>query len=94
MPVCIIIQLLFGGLADGGRSVGGRMGRFGDTLKASLKSFDIDINTWDKVAVGRPAWRSLTWKGCQMHEERRTAGAKKSESCTGPGLQAHQHQAL
>ena len=70
-------QLLFGELADGKRLVGGQKKRFKDTLKASLKSFDIDINTWDKVAVDRPTWRSLTQKGCQIHEERRTAGAKK-----------------
>ncbi len=50
-------ELLFGELADGKRSVGGQK-HFKDTLKASLKSFDIDINTWDKIAVDRPTWRS------------------------------------
>ena len=70
-------QLLFGELTDGKHSVDGQKKHFKDTLKASLKSFDIDINTWDKVAVDRPTWRSLTQKGCQLHEERRTAGAKK-----------------
>ena len=29
------------------------------------------------IAVDHPNWRSLTQKGCQIHEERRTAGAKK-----------------
>ena len=72
-------QLLFGELADGKLSVGGQKKRSKDTLKASLKSFEIDINTWDKVAVDRPNWRSLTQKGCQIHEERRTAGSKKNQ---------------
>ncbi len=35
-----------------------------DTLKASVKCFNIGIDTWDKVAVDRPTWRSLTQKGC------------------------------
>ncbi len=70
-------QVLYGELADGKRSVGCQKKRFKDTLKASLKSFDIDIDTWDNVAVDRPTWRSLTQKDCQIHEERRTAGSKK-----------------
>ena len=72
-------QLSFGELADGKRSVGGQKKLFKDTLNTSLKSFDIDINTWDKVAVDRPTWRSLSKKGCQIHEEWRTAGAKKKQ---------------
>ena len=75
-------QLLYGEFADGKRSVGGLKKHFKDTLKTSLKSFDIDIDTWAKVAVDRPTWRSLTKKGCLIHEERRTAGAKRSESAS------------
>ncbi len=53
-------QLLCGELADSKRSVGGQKKRF----KASLKSLiDIDIDMWDKVAVDRPTWRSLTQWG-------------------------------
>ncbi len=72
-------QLLSVELADGKRSVGGQKKRFKDTLKASLKSFDIDIDTWDKVAVDHPTWCSLTKKGRLIHEERITAGAKKKQ---------------
>jgi len=70
-------QLLYGELSEGRRSVGGQKKRFKDTLKASLKSFDIDTTTWDKVAEDRPTWRNLIHKGCQSYEERRTAEAKQ-----------------
>ena len=70
-------QLLYGELSDGKRSVGGQKKRFKDTLKASLKSFSIDISTWDKVAVDRSTWRNLMYKGAQSHEERQIAEAKQ-----------------
>ena len=70
-------ELLYGELSDGKRSVGGQKKRFKDTLKASLKSFDIDTGTWDKDAGERPKWRSLIFKGCQTSEERRTIEAQQ-----------------
>jgi len=70
-------QLLFGELSDGKRSVGGQKKRFKDTLKTSLKSFNIDTTTWEKLAGNRSAWRDLTYKGCLVSEERQTVKAQQ-----------------
>ena len=48
-------QLLYGELCQGKRSVGGQKKRFKDCLKASLKSQNIDLNTWETLAQDRPA---------------------------------------
>ncbi|XP_046846768.1 uncharacterized protein LOC124440414 [Xenia sp. Carnegie-2017] len=70
-------QLLYGELSNGKRSVGGQKKRFKDTLKTSLKSFNINTATWDKLAGNRSTWRDLIFKGCQASEERRTVDAKQ-----------------
>ena len=43
-------KLFYGELAEGKRSQGGQKKRFKDTLKASLKSFDIDLDSWETCA--------------------------------------------
>ncbi len=66
--------------ADGECSVGWQKKRFNlkGTLKASLKSFDIEINTWDKVAVCIPSNLAQSYpERLSDTSRRRTAGAKK-----------------
>ena len=58
-------KLLFGELQQGKRSQGGQKKRFKDTLKASLKAFNISHNTWEQSAQHRAAWQSAVPQGCQ-----------------------------
>ena len=55
-------KLLFGELQEGKRSQGGQKKRFKDTLKASLKSFNISHNTWEQTAQDRGVWRTAVHK--------------------------------
>ena len=50
---CIPKKLLFGELQKGKQSQGDQKKRFKDTLKSSLKSFNIDRNSWEKLAQDR-----------------------------------------
>jgi hypothetical protein len=65
-------QLLYGELQQGNRTQGGQRKRFKDTLKASLKAFSINPETWEESAKDRPAWRALTHEGAVVCEEKRT----------------------
>ena len=69
-------QLLFGELSAGRRSHGGQKKHYKDTLKASVKSLDIDTTTWETLAQNRPTWRCLIHKGCQAYEARCNAEAQ------------------
>ncbi len=51
-------KVLFGKLHFGQRSQGGQKKRFKDTLKASLKAFNINHIQWEQAAMERPQWRS------------------------------------
>jgi len=51
-------KLLYGDLLTGKRSQRGQKKRFNDTMKASIKSFDIDLKNWESVAQDWPRWRS------------------------------------
>ena len=70
-------RLLFGELQHGKRSQGGQKKRFKDTLKASLKAFNINHNTWEQSAQDRGTWRSAVHKGAKACEANRTAVAEE-----------------
>lgn len=63
-------QLLYRELYQGKRSVGGQKKRFKDCLKTSLKDLDIDINTWETLALDHPTWRSRNTAGVRAAETR------------------------
>lgn len=69
-------RLFYGELAEGKRSHGGQRKRFKDTLKTALKSFGIDSNTWETVALDRPTWRCCTSQGANSYEQSRTVEAQ------------------
>ena len=69
-------QLLYGELSQGKRSVGGQKKRFKDCLKASLKSLDIDLTTWETLAQDRPSWRGKLSSGARAAEARRIREAQ------------------
>ena len=43
----------YGELQEGKRSQGGQKKRYKDTLKASLKDFDIPMGSWEQIHVAR-----------------------------------------
>ena len=49
--------LLYGELEKGKRSQGGQKKRYKDSLKTSLKAFEIDQDTWEEFAQNRSTWR-------------------------------------
>ena len=61
-------QLLYGELTHGKRCRGWLKKMFKDSLKVSLKSFDIDTNSWENQAQDRPSWRALTTKDSRTSE--------------------------
>ena len=69
-------KLLFGELQHGKRSQGGQKKCFRHTLKASLKAFNVDHNTWEQSAQDRGKWRSSVHQGAKACEENRTTVAE------------------
>ena len=56
-------KVLYGELQEGKRSQGGQKKRYKDTLKASLKDFNIPIESWEQAAQDRTKRRRLIDKG-------------------------------
>ena len=55
----------------GKRHVGGQRKRYKDTLKSTLKAYNIPVNKWQELAQDRPAWRTAARKGSKLFEEDR-----------------------
>ena len=70
-------KMLFGELQCGKRPLGGPKKCFKDTLKGSVKSFNINPNTWEQATQNRNEWRAALFKGGKTHEEGRTLAAEK-----------------
>ena len=70
-------QHLYGELCHGKRTVGGQRKRFKDSLKVSLKDFNISTESWESLASDRPRWRHLITKGANTAEERRSLQAEQ-----------------
>ena len=71
-------KVFYGKLQEGKRSQGGHKKRYQDTLKASLKDFDIPIWSWVKFAQERSKWRGLINKGAALYEKK-TESVKLSQ---------------
>ena len=56
-------KILYGELQVGKRSHGGQKNVFKDTLKASLKDFNIPTESWKQIAQDRTKWRGLIRRG-------------------------------
>ena len=61
-------KILYGELQVGKRSHGGQKMRYKDTLKASLKDFNIPTETWEQIAQDRIKWRGLIKRGAGEYE--------------------------
>ena len=64
-------NVFYGELKEGKRSQGGQKKRYKDTLKNSLKDFDIPMGPWDPTAQERSKWRGLINKRAALYEKKR-----------------------
>ena len=71
-------------LQEGMRSQGGQKKRYKDTLKASLKDFEITIGSWEQTAQERSKWRGLINKGAALYEKRESVKLKESAKNAKP----------
>ena len=70
-------KVLYGELQEGNRSQGGQKKRYKDTLKASLKDFNIQTESWKQAAQDRTKWRCLINKGASQSETNRICEAER-----------------
>ena len=72
-------KVFYGELQEGKRYQGGQKKHYKDTLKASLKDFDIPIGSWEQTAHERSKWRgpSSTKEQLSM-KKRETVKLKES----------------
>ena len=49
----------------------GQKKRYKDTLKASLKDFNIPTESWEQIAQGRAKWRGVIRRGASESEAKR-----------------------
>ena len=64
-------KVFYGELKEGKRSQGGQKKRYQDTLKDSLKDFDIPMWPWEPTAQERSKWRGLTNKRAALYEKKK-----------------------
>ena len=69
---CLPKKILYGEIEMGKRSHGGQKKRYKDTLKASLKDFNIPTESWEQIAQDRAKWRSLIRRGASEYEAKRS----------------------
>ena len=70
-------KVLYAELQEGKRSQGGQKKRYKNTLKASLKDFNIPIESLEQAAQDRTKWRYLINKGASQFEEKRICEAER-----------------
>ena len=70
-------KLLFGELQEGKRSRGAPRKRFKDCLKASLKAFKVNPDSWEAAAQDRSRWRATIHEGAKNYEANRTSAAEQ-----------------
>ena len=69
--------LFYGELRQGVRTIRSPRKRFKYSLKSVSKACDIDPGKWGEVALGRPAWRSVCYKGTASFESVRITSLKE-----------------
>ena len=73
-------MLLYGQLKHGHRDQGRPVKRYKDTLKANLKSCDINVNSWEDVATDRALWRHQCMLGAKTFESNRAAALQEKRA--------------
>ena len=70
-------KVFYGELQEGKHSQGGQKKRYKDTLKASLKDFEIPMGSWEQTAQERSKWRGLINKGTSRQRSGKGAIRKR-----------------
>ncbi|XP_078374398.1 uncharacterized protein LOC144657934 [Oculina patagonica] len=73
-------QLFYRELYSGKRTVGGQRKRYKDSLKISLKDFNINTDSLESLASDRPSWRQCITKTAQAAEKRRSRQAEEKRA--------------
>ena len=73
-------KILYGELQVVKRSHGGQKKRYKDTLKASLKDFNIPTESWEQTAQDRTKWRGLIKRRAGEYEAKRISEAKQKRA--------------
>ena len=60
-----------------GRAQGSQKKRYKDSLKSSLKAFNIDYDSWEQKALDRPKWRSSIVNGFKSYKKNRKTSAEQ-----------------
>ena len=87
-------KILYRELQVGKRSHGGQKKRYKDTLKASLKDFNIPTESWEQIAQDRTKWRGLIKRGAGDYEAKRISEAEQNVHSGKPELRHHQQSFL
>ena len=77
---CLPKKILYGELQVSKRSHGGQKKRYKDTLKASLKDFNIPIESWEQIAQDRAKWRGLIRRCAGEYETKRMSEAQQKHA--------------
>ena len=64
----------------GKRFHGGQKKRYKDTLKVSLKDFNIPTESWELIAQDRAKWRGLIRRGASEYEAKRISKAEQKRA--------------
>ena len=73
-------KILYGELQVGKRSHGGQKKRYKDTLKASLKDFNLPTESWEQIAQDRTKWRGLIKRGAGEYEAKGISEAEQKRA--------------
>ena len=73
-------KILYGELEMGKRFHGGQKKRYKDTLKASLKDFNIPTGSWDQIVQDLAKWRGLIRRGASEYEAKRISEAEQKRA--------------
>ena len=77
---CLPTETLYGELHVGKHSHGGQKKRYKDTLKASLKDFNIPTESWEQITQDRTKWRGLVRRGAGEYEAKRISEAEQKRA--------------
>ena len=73
-------KIFYGEVQVRKRSHGGQNKRYKDTLKASLKDFNIPTESWEQIAQDRTKWRGLIRRGASEYEAKRISEAEQKRA--------------
>ena len=77
---CLPKKILYGELEMAKRPHGGQKKRYKDTLKASLKDFNIPTESWEQIAQDRAKGRGLIRRDASEYEAKRISEAEQKRA--------------